>query len=356
MKFKFESVLGKLYSAYALRVIVFASFSSVAAFSISESFKEFVSPTIAAIIALTAIKTNISDTVKETVKQVVGSFFGAIMGIVLINFIGFNSLSLIIAVVLSILIAIALRMEVQSGLVIAATVVLVSGPLLGDFQSVEQRVAGVLVGSIFAFLASLLMLSLKPDQNILDRIIKKSEDSVLVLDEISDFFKENRKFKTGELLLWNEQISTNIEEIKSLTQAANQLYLDSKWTPFVTAASADNIKRQADIARINAAAIKTIIIAMENSNNHKVRLSNSASRKISSLLRASSAAIKQQLFNALTNPASPLTQEAGDIIRAKRGKLAAAMTKMDDTRAIMLGGTIMHEATKIKDLITEINR
>lgn len=349
-------MLGKLYGAYALRAIVFATFSALAAFSIADGFRELVSPTIAAIIALTAIKTNISDTVRETIKQVLGSFFGAILGILLVNWIGFNAISLIIAVVLSISVALLLRMDVQGGLAIAATVILVSGPLLGDFQSVEQRVAGVLVGSLFAFLASLLMLPLKPDKNILERIIKKSEESVKILDEIVILFSNNNKFKAKEIADWRKRINLNIDEIKNLTHAANQLYLDAKWTPFVTAASADNIKRQADIAKINAAAIRTIINAIENSHDHNVELSDSAARKIANLLSVSSSAIKQQLFGALTSPAAPLDQEIADDIRAKRGKLANAMTRMDDTRAIMLGGTIMHEATKIKDLITEVNK
>lgn len=356
MKLNFKSVLGKIYGAYALRAIVFASFSAIAAFSVADTFKEFISPTIAAIIALTAIKTNINDTVKETIKQIVGSFFGAILGILLVNWIGFNAVSLVIAVTLSIIIALLLRMEVQAGLAIAATVVLVSGPLLGDFQSIEQRVAGVLVGSIFAFLSSLLMLPMKPDKNILDRIISKSEESVTILDEISTLFTKHEKFSGSQIAGWLEKINNNIKDIRNLHDAANQLYLDSKWTPFVTAASADNIKRQADIAKINANAIRTIILALENSYEHQVSLSKSASNKIASLLSASSAAIKQQLFSALTNPAAPLEQEVADNIRSKRGKVASAMTKMDDTRAIMLGGTIMHEATKIKDLITEVNK
>jgi uncharacterized membrane protein YgaE (UPF0421/DUF939 family) len=356
MNFKFRSILGRLYGAYALRAILFASFSAIAAFSVADAFRDFISPTIASIIALTAIKTNVSDTVKETIKQVVGSFFGAILGILLVTWIGFNALSLFIAVSLSIGIVILLKMEVHAGLAIAATVVLVSGPLLGDYQSIEQRVAGVIVGSIFAFMASLLMLPLKPDKNILEKILKRGEETVAVLDEISLSFAGANKFKIVEIEDWLSRINKNISDIKLLTQAADQLYLDSKWTPFVTAASADNIKRQAEIAKINAAAIKTIIIAIENSSEHKVELSDSASRKIAKLLEVSSFAIKQQLFTAMTNPATPLTHEVAEDIRARRGKLASAMTKMDDTRAIMLGGTIMHEATKIKNLITDVNK
>jgi hypothetical protein len=66
--------------------------------------------------------------------------------------------------------------------------------------------------------------------------------------------------------------------------------------------------------------------------------------------------MKQHLVTAMIKPDDILTEKVADDIRAKRAKLAAAMTKMDDTRAIMLSGTIMHEATKIKDIITEVNK
>lgn len=351
-----KSFLSKLYGTYALRATIFATFSAISAYSVAVAFKDVISPTIAAIIALTAIKTSITDTVRETFKQVGGSFFGAILGILLVGWLGFNALSLLIAVSLSMLLGFIIRLEVQGGLAIAATVILVSGPLFGDYQSIEQRVAGVIIGSLFAFIASLLMLPWKPEKAILRKVLTYGEETAKILDEIAKHYASNSKLSKKQITKWLERIELTLFELKELNRDASQLHLDSKWTPFITASSAENIKKQAEIAKINASATRTMVFAIRNSYEHKVELTDSAARKLSNLIEASSSAIKQQLFTALTQPANHLDENVAENIRAKRAKLANAMTKMDDTRAIMLSGTIMHEATKIKDLITEVNR
>jgi uncharacterized membrane protein YgaE (UPF0421/DUF939 family) len=356
MKLKLRSIIGKIYSAYSLRIVFFASLSALSAYSFATAFSDFVSPTIAAIISLTAIKTNISDTVRETFKQVGGSFFGAILGILVISSLGFNGLSIILAVVLSMILSFSIRLGIPGGLAIAATVILVSGPLFADYQSIEQRVAGVIVGSLFAFLSSLLMLPWKPEISIMKKVVSYGDKTTKIMDEIVSIYRTNEKITDEQLETWLDDINTNIHELRSLTRDANQLYLDARWTPFITAIAAENIKRQAEIGKINASATRTIIYAMENSHFHQATLEDSVAKRLSSLLEASSAAMKQHLVTAMIKPDDILTEKVADDIRAKRAKLAAAMTKMDDTRAIMLSGTIMHEATKIKDIITEVNK
>jgi uncharacterized membrane protein YgaE (UPF0421/DUF939 family) len=355
MRLKLGSIIGKVYSIYSLRAVLFASLSALGAYSIAQAFVDFISPTIAAIISLTAIKTNISDTVRETFKQVGGSFFGAILGILLVSWLGFNGLSIILAVILSMLLSFVIRLGVPGGLAIAATVMLVSGPLFADYQSIEQRVAGVIVGSIFAFLASLMMLPWKPERSIMRKVVSYGEVTTRIMDEIAALYRINGKITDEQLETWLDDINFNIHELRLLNKDANQLYLDAKWTPFITALGAENIKRHTEIGKINASATRTIIYAMQNSHSHRVKLEDNPAKRLANLLEASSAAMKQHLATAMDKPDEKLTEEVAEDIRTKRGKLATAMTKMDDTRAIMLSGTIMHEATKIKDIITEVN-
>lgn len=356
MRLKLGSIIGKVYGIYSLRAVLFASLSALGAYSLAQAFSGFISPTIAAIISLTAIKTNISDTVRETFKQVGGSFFGAILGILLVSWLGFNGLSIILAVVLSMLLGFLIRLGVPGGLAIAATVMLVSGPLFADYQSIEQRVAGVVVGSIFAFLASLLMLPWKPERTIMRKVVSYGEVTIRVLDEIVELYRANDEIAPEQIEVWLDDINMNIHALRILNKDANQLHLDSRWTPFITALGAENIKRQAEIGKINASATRTIIYAMQNSYSHKVELDDNAAKRLANLLEASSSAMKQHLSTAMDKPDAQLTEKVAEDIRIKRGKLATAMTKMEDTRAIMLSGTIMHEATKIKDIITEVNR
>lgn len=351
MKKTLGGLLNRFYSIYAIRATVFAALSSIFAYSVASLIPELVSPTIAAIIALSAIKTNVNDTVKETFKQVGGSFFGALLGIFLVSYIGFNIYSILITVITSMFLGFLIRLQVQGGLAIAATVILVSGPLFGDFQSIEQRVAGVLIGSLFAFLSSLFISPWKPDKKILRRVVEVGYESTGLLSRIGRAYKKNTiSFELTQE--WKKDIENIYIRANQNSIDAKQLLADSKWTPFVTAIVAENIRRQARLVKVTVAAIRTIILAIENSLDHKVSMSENANRRISNLINVLSSSIDSQLLEAEHRPAGKLSEEVAQEIRERRRKLANEISKMEDTRAIMLGGTILHEATQIKDLIS----
>jgi uncharacterized membrane protein YccC len=354
MKKTLGGLLNRFYSIYAIRATVFAALSSIAAYSTANLVPELISPTIAAIIALSAIKTNVNDTVKETFKQVGGSFFGALLGIFLVNYIGFNVYSILITVVVSMILGFIIRLQVQGGLAIAATVILVSGPLFGDFQSIEQRVAGVLVGSLFAFFASLFMSPWKPDKKILRRVVEAGYESTQLLSQIGRAYKKN-SISLPAIKEWQNSIESIYLKANQNNIEAKQLLADARWTPFVTATTAENIQQQARLVKVTVAAIRTIIFAIENSLAHEVAVSENTNRRIASLINLLASSIDSQLINAEHNPAGKLSEDVAQEIRERRRKLANEISKMDDTRAIMLGGTILHEATKIKDLISGEN-
>ena len=344
-------LLSKFHGAYAIRATIVAALSAISAYLVASLLPNYISPTIAAIIALSAIKTNVNDTVRETFKQIGGSFFGALLGIFLVNYIGFNVYSILITVVISMVVGFIIRMQVQGGLAIAATVILVSGPLFGDFQSIEQRVAGVLVGSLFAFIASLFMIPWKPEHKLLQRVVEVGYEGTRVLYSVGKAYKKNMVSQT-EIDKWKVEIDEIYQKANQNNIDAKQLIADAKWSPFVTADLAQNIQQQAKVVKVIIAAIKTIILAVENSLDHNVDVSENTARRIASLINLLAGSIDSQLADAERRPASKLGESVAEEIRERRRKLANEISKMEDTRAIMLGGTILHEATKIKDLIS----
>ena len=244
-----------------------------------------------------------------------------------------------------------IRLQVQGGLAIAGTVILVSGPLFGDFQSIEQRVAGVLVGAVFAFIASLFMSPWQTDKKILKSILEVGYNSTRLLTMISKAYKKN-KIKSEDVKVWIREINFIYDKANSNSIEAKQLFEDARWSPFVPADSAENIKQQARLVKINVAAIRTIILAIDSSISHRVFVSDETSRRIYNLMRVLASSFEAQLIAAASKPAAKLGENYANEIRDRRRKLANEISKMDDTRAIMLGGTILHEATKIKDLIS----
>lgn len=338
--------------SYALRATFFAVASASLAYSVANVFSDWVNPTIAAILALSAIKTSLTDTVKETIKQTAGSFFGALVGISLVSLLGFNLLSLAVIVVVGMIIGFAIRLEVPGGLAIAATAVLVSGPLFGDFQSIEQRVAGVFVGALFAFISSWFIVPWNPSASLLQRSLEAGYSVTDLMDEIAKKYRKNRSISSKTVEAWLASIEKQEQVLRSLKNSARQLKTDSRWTPFVREKDAENVYQQVSIVKANASAMKTVIYGIENSVEHAVTLSPEAAKQVAKLLSVASVGAREQLAVAEKQPAANVQEDVAEIIRARRSRMADEISNMTDTRAIMLGGTLIHEVTKIKDIIS----
>jgi uncharacterized membrane protein YgaE (UPF0421/DUF939 family) len=290
--------------------------------------------------------------VKETIKQTAGSFFGALLGITLVSLLGFNLLSLGVIVVVGMVMGFIIRLEVPGGLAIAATAVLVSGPLFGDFQSIEQRVAGVFVGALFAFIASWFIVPWNPGASLLRRSIDAGYKVTDLMDEIAKKYRKNRTISSKTVAAWLETIEKQEQDLRSLKNSAKQLRTDSRWTPFVRAKDAENVYQQVSITKANASAMKTVIYGIENSVEHDVVLTPEAAKQVAKLLSVASVGAREQLAVAELQPAANVQEDVAEIIRERRSRMADEIANMTDTRAIMLGGTLIHEVTKIKDIIS----
>jgi uncharacterized membrane protein YgaE (UPF0421/DUF939 family) len=337
---------------YALRATFFAVASATMAYSTASMLSDWVSPTIAAILALSAIKTSLTDTVKETVKQTAGSFFGALLGITLVALIGFNLLSLAMIVVIAMMVGFLIRLGVPGGLAIAATAVLVSGPLFGDFQSIEQRVAGVFVGAFFAFISSWFIVPWNPGASLLRRSLESGYMVTDLMDEIAKRYRKQKPISSKNVASWLTDIEKLEQSLRNLKNSAKQLKTDSRWTPFVKVKEAEEVYQQVSIVKANASAMKTVIYGIENSVEHGVTLSPEASKQVAKLLAVASVGEREQLAVAELQPAANVNEDVAEIIRARRSRMADEVSNMTDTREIMLSGTIIHEVTKIKDIIS----
>lgn len=352
MNYRFVSTHRKAEWAANARAVFFAVLSALSAFTIASAAPEFISPTIAAILSLSSIKTSLNDTVKETIKQTAGSFFGAILGILLVQVVGFNIMSIAVIVIASMLVGFLIRLQILGGLAIAATAILVSGPLFGDFQSIEQRVAGVFVGALCAFIVSWFMVPWNPQKRILDTGLRLGTEIVSLMDEMVSRYKKTAPLSARRVDTWLDRIDDIETECRLAKREAEQLKQDSRWTPFVKKQAAENVYGQLVIVKANASALKTVVLAMENAVEHQVELTSNASKRIAKLIQVARNGIHEQLQMAQQSPGAGVDADVEESIRLRRSKLADEMTHMDDTRAIMLGGTLIHEATKIKDLIS----
>jgi uncharacterized membrane protein YgaE (UPF0421/DUF939 family) len=341
-----------VYTIHTVRVTVLAIFASLAVYNLGLLSPDYISPSIAAIIALTSMKATFYDTVRESIKQVLGTTSGALLGITLITYIGFNSVSLMVIVIVSMLIGWVLKLNAQGGLMIAATVILVAGPLLGDLNLIEERVAGVILGALGALVASMFIKPYNPHNKLLSESISLGKENTKILEVIAKEMKEN-KVNLDKISQWEVDVKVLADKINYVRNEIKAIEKDARWSPMVKLSSVESVNNQSKITKNNIFNVKTIVASLENFYLQESELTNDDAEKISKMLSEASHAMSSQLKIAATAPSTLLGEDAANAIRRRRRKLADRVKNMDNTQAILLSGTLMHEITNIKNAITE---
>ena len=342
-----------VYNRYTVRVIVLSILSVLAAYNIAFLFKDWINPTIAGVLSLTAIKSTFHDTVKESIKQIVGTTVGAIVGVLFINWLGFNSLTLSIIIVASFAIGWAMRLKAEGSLTIAAMVLLVNGPLMTNFQSLEQRVFGVILGSLCALIASMFIVTSNPHKVVLQSSVKSSRETYKLMKLIANKFINVETIKIKEAKLWFATMEVIVANISEDREQIRIILTDAKWSPLLSKTDVEDVLFQVRIAKRNAEALRSIIESIIHHLTNGIILSDKVSKDIGKLLYETSEAMKKQNKLALTEPAEYLPNEDVTAMRERQAKVANEMKKIDDTETLLLSGTLLHEITKIRNTITE---
>lgn len=342
-----------VYNRHAIRVMVLASLSALVAYNTALMFPEWINPTIAGVISLTAIKSTFHDTVKESIKQVVGTTVGTIVSIFIISWLGFNSLTIGITVVVAFIIGWILKLQVEGGLTIAAMVLLVNGPLMNDFQSIEQRIAGVFLGSLCALLASMFVISSNPHKVVLQSSVEASRRTYKLMKTISESFINFESLEASKAEKWLSQIQNIINDIGDEREKIRTLLADAKWSPLLSKKDVEDVLLQVRIVKRNAEALRSIIESIIHHLSNGIIMQKKVSQDIGKLLYETAEAIKKQNKIASTEPAESLPENAIEAVNKRKAKVANEMKSLTDTEALLLSGTLLHEITKIRNTITE---
>lgn len=342
-----------VYNRYTVRVVILATLSVLAAYNIAFLFQAWINPTIAGVLSLTAIKSTFHDTVRESIKQVVGTTVGAVVGILFINWFGFNSLTLLIIIVTSFVIGWLMRLKAEGSLTIAAMVLLVNGPLMTDFQSLEQRISGVVLGSLCALVASMFIVASNPHKVVLQSSIDSSRETYRLMKVISKKFIDVEPIKLKEAKLWFATMEVIVSNITDEREKIRVILTDAKWSPLLSKKDVEDVLFQVRIAKRNAEALRSITESIVHHLTNGIILSDKVSRDIGKLLYETAEAMKKQNKLAVTDPAEYLPNEDVTVMRERQAKVANEMKKIDDTETLLLSGTLLHEITKIRNTITE---
>lgn len=342
-----------LYNRYTVRVILYATLSALIAYNIALAFQGVFDPTIAGVMALTGIKSTFHDTVEESVKKVVGTSVGSILSVFFIAWLGFNNATFIIIIVASFIIGWVIRLKIEGSLTIAAMVLLVNSPSLIMLDDVWQRIAGVVLGAMFALLASMLIIQANPHKNVLNHITSLSKSTHKLMKAIAKKFTTREELTVDEVSEWFNQIETIIAGINDSREQVNALMDDAKWSPLISKKDVENVLMQARIAKRNAGALQSIIQSIKHHMEKDWVLQPKVSQRIGQLMYETAEVMKKQNKLAVSEPAEWLPKEEITALRQQQSKVVETMKNMDNTEALLFSGTLLHEITNIRRTISK---
>lgn len=342
----------RFYDKHILRIGLFSAFSVATAYLIGISLPNFVDPTVAAILALVTIRPTLHEAVREGFVQVAGTVVGAMLGLLVINAFGFNILTLSLLVVVSFLLAWILKLGEEGAVAIGITLILINGPLFQDIHAVEGRLFGVVVGAIVALFYSYWILPGKPHQRALQDVVKQGIAVASILKSVGE--KMQRKELTIEIVNENiYKIDSIMSKIVTLKDDAKDAVEGSKWSPILNREEAELVLQQVIMTEMVSTNVYSILLDIHRFLRLEASLGESSRLDLSSLVLKTAESIAHQANTAVLKPASKISQYTKDSLIDKKKKAANRLKGSSDTQSIVLGGSILSDLTKIRDIISE---
>lgn len=339
----------RLYRNHIMRMAVLAGTASGLAY-LTASLLPWIDAPIAAVFALVAIRPTFHASMKESFEQIIGTVLGALFGIVLVSLLGFNIFTLIMMIAVAFLLAWWMKLGDSGAVMMGITIILVTGPM-SELVAIEARLAGVILGSLFAIVASYFILPGKPDERVIDSSIRLSKEAANVLNEIATRMSQREnKITLQESEQWLENIESLIIETNKIKSDAEDALAGAKWSPMLQRKEAEqaleHINNTDDIILIIYNIANDVYMAIEQNN----LLPDTVAVNISSMLLSASKNLKEK---ANKNGYNNLDTVEVENFRAKKNKAIDSIKNIDDTQAIALGGSLIQDVTKLKRTLTK---
>lgn len=339
----FKSTVRKLYYSKVVRLSVLTGLSSAVAYLLA-SFIPLADPTVAAITGLVAMSPTLHNSIKNASAEIVGVVLGSIVGIFFIELVGFNLLTLGILIVLAYILSWMLGLKEVGAVPIGVTMILVCGPLLGNVVGIEGRIFGVLIGAGCALIASYFVLPGQPHQRALKKIRKDSIEAAELLSRVSESLFDS-VLTAEQAYEWLKESQTLTERSKEHLDEAKDAVRGAKWSPMLSSKETTRVYKKVKslykiITSVNNICEDLNIYVEQN------KMSKKLSKQLSELLRTTCEHIIAETEEVdirtgkliLTNSLQNQNRETIETIK-----------NMDETQAIMLGGSIVRDVTRIRE-------
>jgi uncharacterized membrane protein YgaE (UPF0421/DUF939 family) len=333
-----------------LRLAVLSAAAAAVAYALGVATPH-VSAVVAAITALVTVQPTFHASMKEALRQVAGVVFGATLAFAAIQLVGYSALSLLATIIG---LARVLRLGEEGAAAVAVTVILVVGPQFST-EATEARLFGVLLGSALALVTSYFIRSGTPEGRALADLVVQSDRTA----ELMATMAERLPDPTGSVprwvvRRWRDEAEDILQSVVAIRQSAQDAVAGSRWSPAIDRQRAEAVLRQARITERTASTLvsmcRDLVVAAERDEPFNPGLASS----LSAVLQATAEAIGQQSKQARDHPAEPLAELTGPIkvARSARTDAAAHVRHLDDTRPLLLGGSLLRDAEKISEALS----
>ena len=346
--------LRDIINAPYFRLAVLSSLAGTFAYFVGAN-TSFISGTTAAITTLVSVRHTFHDSIRESVTQILGVLIGGTVAFVAIKFIGFNSVVVLFAIFTCFVTARLLKLGEEGAIALGITLILVIGPRTesGALGTIETRFMGVLLGASLAIVVSYFVRKGSPQSRALQAGIAQSLAMANLLNRISIKLALEADTITRTMsVAWLREAKKIVEELVDITQAAEGAVAGSQWSPIIDREEAKAILRQVQKTKITAETVVNICRELDLTFSSSDKLPENLAAALAGVLTATAHSILDQAEVAEDEPAAAIEKDE-DGFEMQRQNTISELRHLDETQPLLIGGSILRDAEKINDLLTE---
>lgn len=336
------------------RLAVLSSLAATLAYFIGSNTPQ-ISGTTAAITAIISIRHTFHDSIRESFSQIVGVLVGGTVAFLFIQTIGFNWFVFMVSVFSTFITARLLKLGEEGAIAIAITVMLVIGQNSTEtaLGTLEQRFLGVLLGVSLAVVASYFIRKGTPHSRALRAGISQSLAMVNLLNRIAVKLALEPDSITRDMSrAWLVEAKKIVQDLVEITAQAENAVAGTGWSPILDRKETQAVLKQVQKTKITAETLVNICRELDLTFAGSDKLPENLAAALAGVLTATAHAINDQAEAAEERPSAVIAEDE-DGFEAQRQNAISELRHLDETQPLLIGGSILRDAEKINDLLTE---
>ena len=309
-----------------------------------------VSATTAAITAVVSVRHTFHESIREGFMQIIGVLVGAFVAFTAIQTVGFNSIIFLFAITSCFFIARLFKLGEEGAIAISITTILVLGPYVSS-EKIETRLFGVLIGSALAMVVSFFVARGQPQERALKDGLQEARELARVLYEISKAFSTGtEKIMPAQGRKWLARIEHIQSDVEEALVNAQSAVAGARWSPMIDRKEAEAVLKQLEMTHETVETAVNICRELIMAFGRPGLLPDDLSSAVAEILDATADLIYNQAKAAEEDPADKISD---DDFEESHAKAVADLRNLDDTQPLFIGGSILRDAEKIKDILGE---